>query len=196
VDKNHRLFFDFGRGIERGTQLTFKPNFRETKETVQCCYLDNRLGIYIALKVCETLQNGIVVFSSWEEHGGGSVSFLAKFIYEKYEVRSCLVCDITWVTDGVLPGHGTVVSMRDKNIPRRAFIDQIIKLAEKSNTDFQLEVEGEGSSDGRELQVSPYPIDWCFIGPPESNVHSPDELAHKKDIEDTIKLYASLMKQL
>ncbi|MEL7146099.1 MAG: aminopeptidase, partial [Bacteroidota bacterium] len=54
TDKGH-LFYEFGRGIQRGTSLTFACDFREDEQYVQSCYLDNRLGVYNALKVAETL---------------------------------------------------------------------------------------------------------------------------------------------
>ena len=60
--------------------------------------MDNRLGVWNSLKVAENLTNGIIVFSCWEETGGGSVGYLAKYIYEKYNVRQALISDITWVT--------------------------------------------------------------------------------------------------
>ena len=41
-DGNNTLFIG-GRG-ERGTTLTFKADFRENDDFVQCCYMDNRLG--------------------------------------------------------------------------------------------------------------------------------------------------------
>jgi putative aminopeptidase FrvX len=195
-DKEHHAFYKFGRPIDRGTSLTYKINFREEKTTIQTPYLDNRLGIYNALKVAETLKDGVIVFSTWEEHGGGSVPFLAKFIYEKWGVKQALISDITWASDGVELGKGVVVSMRDRNIPRKSFINKIIQIAKKRKVDFQLEVEGMGSSDGRELQVSPYPFDWCFIGAPELNPHTPDEKVHKNDIDSMIELYGWLMKDL
>ncbi|MEM9857732.1 MAG: aminopeptidase [Bacteroidota bacterium] len=196
VDSENRLSHDFARPVDRGTNLTFKCDFRETAEEIQSCYLDNRLGVYNALKVAETLKDGVIVFSTWEEHGGGAVPFLIKFIYEHWQVKKTLVSDITWVTDGILPGHGVVISLRDRNIPRKIFIDEITSLAQQSGLDYQLEVEGSGSSDGREIQISPYPIDWCFIGAAESNVHSPDETVHKADITSMIKMYSYLMKHL
>ena len=61
---------------------------------------------------------------------------------------------------------------------------------------FQLEVEGFGSSDARELQSSPYPFDWCFVGAPESGVHSPREKVFKADIESMIGLYRYFMEKL
>jgi putative aminopeptidase FrvX len=195
-DKENHAFYKFGRQVDRGTELTYKINFRDTKSSVQSAYLDNRLGVYNALKVAEKLKDGVLVFSCWEEHGGGAVPYLAKFIYEKWGIKQALVSDITWVSDGVAPGEGVAISMRDKNLPRKSFVSKIIKIAQKHKVDFQLEVEGMGSSDGRELQISPYPFDWCFVGAPEQNPHTPDEKVHKNDIKSMIELYGYLMKDL
>jgi putative aminopeptidase FrvX len=194
--KSHTLSYNFTRQIDTGTNLTFKPDFRESKSFVQCCYLDNRLGVWNALKVAETLENGIIAFSCWEEHGGGSVEYLARFIYRKYKVSQALISDITWVTEGVKPGKGAAVSLRDSGIPRKSYINRVLEIARKSEVPFQLEVESAGGSDGNALQRSPYPFDWCFVGAPEANVHSPDEKVHKKDIESMVELYKVLMREL
>jgi len=186
----------FDREIDRGTTLTYKPNWIETDTHIQNCYLDDRLGIWNALKVAETLENGAIVFSTWEEVGGGSVGYLAKYLYEKYQVRQSLISDITWVTNGVKDGNGVAISIRDSGIPRRSYIDKIIELAKSSGAMFQLEVESAGGSDGNALQKSPYPIDWCFIGAPENNVHMPTESVHKKDAEAMHVLYSYLMENL
>jgi putative aminopeptidase FrvX len=190
------LSYDFHRPIETGTPLSFKPNFRESDKEVQCCYMDNRLGVYAALKVAETLQDGIIVFSSWEEHGGGSVGYLAERMYRDYEVHQALISDITWITEGVTPGNGVVISIRDSGIPRRSFVNKIRNIAQESTIPFQLEVEGSGGSDGTDLQKSMLPIDWCFIGAAEQHVHTPNELVNKKDIQSMIDLYAVLMESL
>jgi len=191
-DGNKSLFIG-GREVERGTTLTFKANFRQTEDFVQCSYMDNRLGVWNALKVAEKLENGIICFSAWEEHGGGSVGYLAKFIYEKYRVKQALISDITWVTEGVKHARGVAISIRDSGIPRRAYINRIIDLAKASNIPFQLEVENAGGSDGNALQRSPYPFDWCFIGAPEDYVHTPDEKVHKSDIKSMTQMYDYLM---
>lgn len=195
-DKEHHALYKFGRVIERGTPLSYKVNFKESKLYIESAYLDNRLGIYSALKVAEQLKDGIIVFGCWEEHGGGSVPFLAKYIYESWGVRQALISDITWVSDGVEHGKGVVISLRDKNIPRRAFVDRVINVAQKHDIPHQLEVEGAGSSDGGELQRTPYPFDWCFVGAPEQHAHSPHEKVHKDDIQSMIQGYRILMKVL
>jgi len=196
VSEERELSYAFAREIERGTELVFKCDFRETEEYVQSCYLDNRLGVWNALRVAETLEDGIIAFSCWEEHGGGSVAYLADFIYQQYGVNQALISDITWVTEGVHPGAGPAISLRDSLIPRRSFVMKLVELAKNAGIPFQLEVESAGGSDAKELQHGAIPWDWCFIGAPEDEVHSPDEIVHKKDIENMVALYRVLMKEL
>lgn len=195
-DGSSHINYVYDREIDRGTPLSFKPDFRLTDTYVQSPYMDNRLGVWIALQVAKELENGIIVFSTYEEHGGGSVGFLGKYIYEKYNVRQALISDITWVTDGVHHGKGVAISMRDSGIPRRKYLNRIIDIAKTSSVPFQLEVESAGGSDGTMLQKTDLPFDWCFIGAPEDNVHSPDEKVALSDIQSMIDLYQLLMKKL
>ena len=143
-----------------------------------------------------SLEHGVVAFSCGEEHGGGSVPYLAKFIYETYGVRQALISDITWVTEGVRAGRGCAISLRDSLIPRRAYVDRIRAIAAQSGIAHQLEVEGSGGSDAQELQRADVPWDWCFVGAPEDNVHSPDELVDKRDIASMLALYRVLLREL
>ncbi|MBK6985928.1 MAG: M20/M25/M40 family metallo-hydrolase [Bacteroidetes bacterium] len=184
------------RNFDIGTELVFKANWREDKDYVQCCYMDNRLGCYNALKVAETLKDGVIVFSTWEEHGGGSVSYLQKYLVDNYKISQALISDISWISDGVFPAKGPVISMRDSLIPRRSYINKIIDIAKKHKVAYQLEVEGSGGSDAKELQMAENVWDWCFVGAAEQFVHTPNEKVHKKDIEGMIALYKALMKDL
>lgn len=184
------------RNFDTGTELVFKANWREDKEYVQCCYMDNRLGCYSALKVAETLKDGVIVFSTWEEHGGGSVSYLQKYLVDHYTISQALISDISWISDGVFPAKGPVISMRDSMIPRRSYVNKIISIAKEHKLAHQLEVEGSGGSDAKELQMAENVWDWCFVGAAEQFVHTPNEKVHKKDIEGMIELYKALMKDL
>ena len=195
-DDTKKISYVLNREIDRGTNLTFKPNWREDDDFIQNCYMDNRLGIWNALKVAEALEDGVIVFSCWEETGGGSVGYLGKYIYEKWGVRQALISDVTWVTEGIPHGKGVAISMRDSGIPRKSYVRKIIDIATKNMIQFQLEVEDAGGSDGNGLQKSSYPFDWCFVGAPEDNVHTPNERVHKGDVNEMVKLYKVLMKEL
>lgn len=195
-EETEALGYEFSRDIDRGTSLTFACDFRETDTAVQSCYLDNRLGVWNALRLAETLEHGVIAFSCWEEHGGGSVPYLARYIYDTYGVRQALISDITWVTAGVRPGAGCVISLRDSLIPRRSYVERIRRIAEASGVSFQLEVEGVGGSDAKDLQRSDIPWDWCFVGAAEDEVHSPDELVDKQDIASMLQLYQVLLREL
>ena len=196
INSKEKLFVDFHREIDRGTSLTFKQKYIEDNNFIQSCYLDNRLGVWNALELAKELESGIIVFSTWEEHSGGSVPYLGKFIYEKYNVKQALISDITWITEGIKHGNGCVISLRDSGIPRKSFTNKIIEIIKNADIPFQLEVEDAGGSDGNQLQASPYPWDWCFIGAPEDNVHSPKEKVHKEDISSMRLIYSLLMKEL
>ncbi|MBL6873833.1 MAG: aminopeptidase, partial [Flavobacteriales bacterium] len=45
-EKGNKSLHIGGRFVERGTSLTFKPDFRESDDFVECCYMDNRLGVW------------------------------------------------------------------------------------------------------------------------------------------------------
>jgi len=196
LDAGYDYSLASNRIAERGTTFTFKVEWKEDDQSVQCCYMDNRLGVFNALKIAETLKDGVLVFSCWEEHGGGSVPYIIKYLWDQFKIKQTLISDITWITEGVTAGNGVVVSLRDSGLPRKVFTDKIRNILLKNNHDFQLEVESTGGSDGNEIQKQPYPIDWCFIGAAELNVHSPNEKVDKKDIENMIGAYQILMREL
>jgi len=194
-NKEH-IRIDSKKKIEPGIDFSFECNFRETRTYLQSCYLDNRLGVYCALETARELEHGAVVFSGWEEHGGGSAAFISGFLYETYGITQALISDITWVTEGVKAGGGVAVSVRDSGIPRRVYVNRIRKILSENKIKYQVEVEKSGGSDGNEVQRSPWPIDWCFVGAPEELVHSPDEKVHKKDLVSMINAYHILMQNL
>jgi len=184
------------RTFDRGTVLTFKPNFILTDTHIQSPYMDNRLGVWNALLLAETLENGAIVFSTYEEQGGGSVGFLGNYLIKEHGVYQALISDITWVTEGIKDGGGVAISMHDKGIPRRKFVNKILDVAKNSGIKYQLEVESAGGSDGTMLQNTDLPFDWCFIGAPEQNVHSPNEKVNLSDFQSMTDLYKALMATL
>lgn len=191
-----RFEYKFKREIDPGTPLTYAPDFKETKNFVQSAYMDNRLGVWNALQQAHSMENGALVFSTYEEHGGGGAQVAGKFLQDKYKVRQALISDVTLLSKYIKHKKGVAISIRDRGIPRQSYVRKIITLAEENKVKFQREVEKAGGSDGNSLQDSSYSWDWCFIGPPEDNYHQPGEKVHKEDIAEMVKLYEILLKQL
>ncbi|MBI3141363.1 MAG: aminopeptidase [Bacteroidetes bacterium] len=182
--------------LPRGTTLCFAPAFSINPPYLTSPYLDNRLGVWVALQLCQSLQNGAISFTTHEEHRGGTAQNMARILFETYGTNQALVCDITWVTDGVIHGGGVAISLKDSYVPRKTFTDKIVSLAEASGIPYQLEVEHSGGSDGSTLQACPYPVDWCFVGAPERHAHSPRETVHLHDVESMLAMYKYLMEHL
>ena len=176
-----------------GTTLTFQNDLSVIDDFVLSPYLDNRLGIYIALKAAEQIKNGIIAFTAFEEHHSGGAELVPNYIYHKYNIRKIYVNDVTSVSNGIKFNEGAVISIRDVVIPRRKFVDEVIAIAQENTIKFQLEVEGVGASDGAVIQKMPYHIDWCFVGVAGENIHSQKEKVHKKDISEMIDFLRILM---
>ncbi|MEM9050631.1 MAG: aminopeptidase [Bacteroidota bacterium] len=188
--------YEAERTIDPGTNLTYVPDWKETKQFVKSAYLDDRLGVWNALMLAFDLENGALAFTTYEEHGGGGAQFAGKFLQENFGVQQALISDVTLLSDSIKHKQGVAISIRDRGIPRRSFVNKVIGIAKENEVKFQLEVEKAGGSDGNSLQYSSYAWDWCFIGPPEDNYHQPGEKVHKEDIAEMQKLYKVLMKTL
>lgn len=194
VDDNGNAYHNFARPIDRGTLLTYKPNFTQQGDLVRSQSLDNRVGVFMLLELAKTMEDGVLVFSTYEEHGGGSVGYLASHLYHTFGITNNLIVDVTWNTDGVFLGHGPVVSLRDAYIPRKKFINKIVAFLDSHSLVYQKEVEEKGGSDGSELQRSPLPLDWCFLGVAVHNPHSSYEEANLFDIVRLHSLLVVLLK--
>lgn len=196
VHTENLLTVDAQQPLPVGTTVTFAPTWLETKNKVTSNYLDNRLGVFMAMNLLSTEQDVGVVFSTYEEHRGGAVPALLSYLVNHHGISNALICDVTWSTEGVIPGQGPAISMRDSRIPRQFFVRQLIASATKARCPFQLEVEASGGSDGAEVQSSPWLVDWCFVGPPVEQIHTPYETVHKTDVKECLHLYHVLIKEL
>ncbi|MCK5539122.1 MAG: hypothetical protein KAI79_20030, partial [Bacteroidales bacterium] len=122
--------------------------------------------------------------------------YLAGYLFNKYNIRQALIADVGNINRGIKHGNGAIISRRDSVIPRKIYFDRILALAKEQNALFQIEVEYAGDTDGSDIHQSPYPIDWCFVGVPIDNLHSPIEKVHKIDIFAMFYLYSILIKNL
>lgn len=195
-NQDEGLYYESERELQRGTLLTYKPDFKEDDDYIISPFLDNRVGVYVALKLAQTMKNGAIIFTTGEETGAGNVKFCWRYLYKMYHLHNALIADITWITEGIEYGKGCVVSMKDTNLPRRTYVEKILNVAKRENIAIQREVETAGGSDGASLQKIPYAVNWCFVGAPQEHPHTPEEKICKSDIDSMYLLYKELMEYL
>lgn len=188
--------YESGTPLQRGTLLTYKPSFSDDGDYIVSPFLDDRVGVYVALKIAQSMKNGAIIFTTGEETGAGNVKFCWRYLYKSYHLHNALIADITWITEGIEYGKGCVVSLKDSSLPRKIYVDKILNIAKRESIEIQREVETAGGSDGASLQKIPYAINWCFVGAPQEFPHSPKEKICKSDIDSMYLLYKHLMEYL
>lgn len=159
-------------------------------------YLDNRAGVWNALRSLEACSDVAVAFTPSEEHSGRGALHAARLLYTELRITRALISDITWHTDWIKNGKGPAVSYRDRYMPRQRFLEEVLRQAKASGIPFQHEVERAGGSDGSYVERSTYPIDWVFIGAPQKRSHTVREQCAVEDLEQMRALYAYLVPAL
>lgn len=180
-----------------GTFFSFAFNMKvdESNKKIHSAYLDNRLGILNALELLKKCDNIAVAFTSKEEHYGNGARICAKLLYEDYKITKALISDITWTSKHIEIGKGPVVSLRDDFVPNRNFVDKIVSIARQSKISFQMEVENSGRSDGGYIEVTPYPIEWCFVGICIDGYESSSETCAMSDFDNLVSLTERIVKE-
>ncbi len=159
-------------------------------------YLDNRAGVWSALAVLRECEDIAVAFTAQEEHSGRGAVTCARWLHDRLGITRALISDITWHTRYIRRGRGPAVSLRDRNLPRQAYLDRVLAAAEASGIPFQREIETDGSSDGGAIERSGLPIDWVFIGAPEEDSHTPHEVIDLNDLRGMARLTTYLVRAL
>jgi putative aminopeptidase FrvX len=191
--KEDDFFLQTDKTFERGTTFSYKPDFFITDEIIQSPYLDNRLGVFLLLNLLLEAENVMIVLSTNEEHSGGCVEKVARVLFEHYHITKTIIVDTTFETEGIVCGKGPVLSLKDRLIPPKKWLDEVRIILNRCNIPFQLEVEDYGSSDGAYIHRSPYPIDWCFLGIAGKDNHSPKETVYIKDVDFLFNVLSKLM---
>ena len=168
---------------------------QEGKE-IAAPYLDNRAGVWAALHVLRRCPSVAVAFTAYEETRGVGGLLCARRLAETLGISQALIADLTWHTKHVRCGRGVAVSLRDSCLPRQAYLDRVLALAETSGLPFQREIEGSGGSDGAALDRSGVPFDWVFIGAPEKGAHTARERVQVRDLQSMAALLVHLVNGL
>jgi putative aminopeptidase FrvX len=219
VVKKEELYIDIGAkdkkqieklGIEKGTVVSFEPNFKELLNDTYCCKaVDNRAGVFILLQAAKALKKDFAgtvyfVFSTQEETGCKGARTAA------YRINPdlALVVDVSNAGDypyikpveseGVLgkgpsitfmeaEGHGAVVPQKVRKF--------MVQTAKKSKIPYQISLTTGGMTDAAVIQLLREGMLAGIYGPPMRYMHSTSGIIAKKDIESSIKLTLALIKE-
>lgn len=179
-----------------GSRWVFDAPLERSGDDLIGPYLDNRAGVWVAMEIVERCPNVAVAFTVGEEHSGRGALICGRLLHDELGIRQALISDITWHDGPVRRGGGPAVSLRDRFVPRQAFLERVLELAEASGLAYQREIQSDGASDGGVLERSGLPIDWCFVGPAQEAAHSPRERMQWSDLEKTLELYVYLVQHL
>jgi len=187
-----------GGEAEPGTRWIYAapPEVNEKKGTITSPYLDNRAGVWAAVRALTRCENVAVAFTTGEEQSGHGARVCADLLHREHGITQALIADITWDTEDTPIGEGVVVSMRDAFSPRQSFLDLVLSLARDSGIPHQRELQDAGSSDGGHILRSGVPMDWVFIGAPEKRPHTAREQASLADLAAMADLLAHLADRL
>jgi putative aminopeptidase FrvX len=184
------------RHHEPGSRWVYDRNLVEHNGVISGPYLDNRAGVWAAIRTVAICENVAAAFTVGEETSGRGALICGQYLHSELNITQSIISDITWHTKHVRCGHGPAVSLRDRYAPRQRYLEKILRIAESSNIPFQREIESEGGSDGSYLQKSSIPMDWVFIGAPEQDAHSSLEKVHVSDLLGMAELMAYLVRRM
>lgn len=192
----YRLHPEGNAPAEPGTRWVYDRKPAREGGFIVSPYLDNRAGIWAALRALERCPDIAVAFSTGEESHGHGARVCARWLYDKHEITQSLIADITWHTEETPCGGGAVISLRDAYAPRQAYLHRVITLADESGLPYTKEIQSSGSSDGGHINRGSVPMDWVFVGAPEENPHSSLERAALSDLDAMTDLLVYLVDRL
>ena len=174
--------------LQVGDLAAFAPNFRQEAGRIHSRWLDNKLGIWVALEAWLGSDEALFVAMVREEqapHDAGAVALRLP------DLALALVVDITYAASPegpymVAQGNGPSLTLRDAMVYDRRWLSAIRRVAERHQIPLQPEITLVGGSDATMLSMFGLPA--LFIGIPTRYAHSPAEMAHLSDCEAAVAL--------
>ncbi len=206
--KGQDFFIDTGLKAEEVTELisigdpiTRERSFIEMGETINSKSVDNRVSVYILMEALKELKDAQIpvdiygVFTAQEEVGIRGAIAATMGINPDFGIN----LDVTLAYDlpgagaheqGTMLGQGTAIKVLDAmTICDYRMVQFMKETAKKNNIDYQVEVLTAGGTDTAGMQR--YSRNGCIAGGisiPTRYLHQVIEMAHKKDIRNSIDL--------
>jgi len=191
--------------VRVGDMVTLDQTARRMGDLVVGKALDDRASVYMQLEVLRQLDGAprhdvYAVFSTQEEIG------LRGAITAAYSVQPTVGVglDVTLAVDtpGVGPdeavtqmGQGIGIKVYDSSmVSTRWLVDAFVDLAEREGVAYQLEVLGQGGTDGAAIQRSRDGVPTLTLSLPTRYIHSVVEAVHVRDLEAGVALLLAYLR--
>ena len=209
------LFIDIGAtsreeatswGVTVGSLAIWNPPTRRMGADGQFIYgkaIDARMGLYIATEVARRadkskLRYDLYLGSSIQEENGllGAVSLARHTDFaQAISIEVGLAGDIPLVDAREMPialGKGPVLVYKDGSVHHdRHITERLADLAEARGIPYQFGAYSQFGNNAREFIAAGIPS--VMITPPTRYTHSPFEMIHEADVENTIRLISAYL---
>ncbi|MGN0163824.1 MAG: M42 family metallopeptidase [Candidatus Ornithomonoglobus sp.] len=199
-----KLYIDIGaknkaaaeKLINTGDTAVFDGEFYQRGDTIISKALDNRAGCYVLLKAMEEIKESendlYFVFSTQEEvglRGARTAAFgimpdyaIAVDVTDTGDTPSCPVMDVKL-------GEGAAIKIMDNSVMCDVHVVAALrKLAAANKIPYQSEIMADGGTDAGAIALTGGGVRAGGISIPTRYIHSPSEMASKKDINACIEL--------
>jgi tetrahedral aminopeptidase len=206
------FFVDVGLPVERvreqvpvGSMVTLDREFAEVGDTVCCKALDDRLSVYVMIEAVRRAAPSnfevYAVATTQEEVGLRGATVTA------YDLKPdvAIALDVTIAAD--LPempaaehvtrlGAGTAIKIMDSSsISSPPLVEFLRSLAERHDIRYQMEILPRGGTDAGGMQRARAGAPAVTISTPTRYVHTSVEMAHRDDIDASIRLLAAFIEE-
>jgi len=210
IPKADELFVDTGlskeelvkMGLEVGSYLSLERDLYSLGSEKIICgkAFDDRIGCYILIELAKKLKNAnneiYYVFTIQEEIGlAGAMT--SAYIVEPDWAIGVDVADAEDASEEMLKtiGGGPCITIKDaETISNKTLNKWLENTAKKLKMKIQLDVSDLGTTDAAAISITRGGIPCTVVCVPVRNLHTATAVAHKDDIENTIKLLTELLK--
>ncbi len=194
---DHLYLDTLGEDIELGTFGVYHASFHENDCFWISKAMDDRIGCAVLVELVRRIENPkrkfYIAFSIQEEVGLVGASVLAYPL----DVEESIAVDVT--DSGDVPkgfkrhamklGGGPAIKIKDRgSISDRRIVDKLVDVAKQKHIPYQLEVLTFGGTDASALMRTKEGIPSATVSIATRYIHTPGEVVHKVDVENTVKL--------
>lgn len=188
--------------VKAGTYLSLERDLYHlgSKDVICGKAFDNRIGCYILIELIKRLKKTssdiYYVFTIEEEIGLFGAMTSAYMVQPDWAIA----IDVAETLDASgeivkTIGNGPCVVIKDaETIANKTLNKVLVDIAKKKRIPIQFDVSDVGTTDAASIQITRGGVPCTVICIPIRNLHTATGIAHKNDIENTIKLLEELLK--